>query len=199
MSFLRYIHRAYSAVGLWLGRMKDPASTVQALLTIVGLLLAGWWFLQQRANSVRVKTEHFVTQRADIQDSKKLIVGVEVRISNVGSVPVGSGDGSFAEVYSINPPIQKPIAHADVDSFYMQPGESEQAWFRLLEIPDSIKTIKVVSSMRLASGYRWEWRSISDLNAIAPAVDVNRQALDGAKGRAQSAGSKKPAEPVGKP
>ena len=128
--------------------LKEKLDIIQAMLTIVAILAAGWWFVKQGFAKPEVRLEHRVTQRRSVDDKGVWLIGIEVRVTNVGKVPVDLKDGTLI-VSQVNPVRQQGTEELDRESLdkklYLDPGEADQATFQTLLLPDNYKTILVQS------------------------------------------------------
>ena len=128
--------------------LKEILDIIRAVLTIAAILAAGWWFVKQGFAKPEIKLEHTVTQRRSADDKGAWLIGIEVRVTNVGKVPVDLKDGMLI-VSQVNPVRQAGTEELDRESLdkklYLDPGEADQATFETLLLPDGYKTILVQS------------------------------------------------------
>jgi len=99
----------------WHARVKPFAEISQSVLTIAGILAAGIWFLLQQQCGPKIKIEHKVSHRESAADPSQYLVGVDVFLSNIGSVAVTLTCGHL-KVLNVNP------GNADGDPEYLWGG-----------------------------------------------------------------------------
>jgi len=146
-----------------LDRIKPWLDATQTVLTIVGIFAAAIWFFQQRSEKPMVKVEHLCSQRALDGVSGTALVAVEVRVTNVGKVrvPLDAGD---VEITQINPQPGADLLEAKLKTLDLEPGEVDQAYFRVYRIPYAVKTIQVHTLLEVPDSGRIWWKPWTWLN-----------------------------------
>jgi hypothetical protein len=146
---------------------------VQGLATIVAILAGGYWFFLQRSISPQVKIEQTVTHRPVQGEPGYMLMTVDVRATNVGKVKVDLQPGEF-ELRQVNPTLSgddnKPLVAFVLKSMTLEPGESDQALFKTIEVPVEIKTVQVHSDYAVPNETKKFWNLLS-------AVDVSENSV----------------------
>jgi hypothetical protein len=121
--------------------VKDFMSSLQSFATVVALIAGGWWFFEQRQDAARLKVEHTITGHQDTSPDF-VLVGVEIKASNTGNthvrVPVGTI--RLIDIVSQSVDILKEDGMQAVE---LEPGESDQIYFKTFHIPKSTGTIRI--------------------------------------------------------
>jgi hypothetical protein len=131
--------------------------------TILAILAGGYWFLQQRLNKPNIKLEQTVTQRPVANDPKSILITLDVSATNIGKVEVKL-EPSKAEIRELNPPGEDISMSVDLKPMRLEPGESDQAVFKTLIVPSTVRTIQVHSQYAVphTKNY-WSLLSAKDL------------------------------------
>jgi hypothetical protein len=158
--------------------VKLYVEVVQGLATIVALLAGGYWFFLQRSTSPEVKIEQTVTHRPVQNEPGFTLITVDVRATNVGKVKVDLQPGEF-ELRQVNPTLpaaskngesNKPLLAFVLKPMTLEPGESDQALFKTIEVPVEIKTVQVHSDYAVPHETKKFWNLLS-------AVDVGENSV----------------------
>lgn len=153
--------------------VKLCVDVVQGLATIVAILAGGYWFFLQRSINPQIKIEQTVTHRPVQGDPGFMLMTVDVRATNVGKVKVDLQPGEF-ELRQVNPTLSgdttKPLVALVLKPMTLEPGESDQALFKTIEVPVEIKTVQVHSDYAVPHETKKFWNLLS-------AVDVSENSV----------------------
>lgn len=139
-------------------RVKAWIDAIQGITTIAALVLAGWWFLEQRSADKNIKLDQTVSWEQAVGEDHTLLVTIEVRATNIGKVRVPLAPG-LLEVLQVNPRTAAPVFlyKTDLDPMTLEPGENAQARFHVLAVYDSVKAIQVHSCYQVPGS---AWKSV---------------------------------------
>jgi hypothetical protein len=155
--------REISAPRTRLDTFKKWIEIIQAALTILAFFAAFWWFYKQESTSPQVKLEQTVTQRPLDGSSNTILITIDVHATNVGKVKVELTDGQM-DLLQINP-TPSSIGQARLVSFpfkrlTLEPGESDQALFKAINVYNSIKTVQVHSIYKVPKSSEVGWNPL---------------------------------------
>jgi hypothetical protein len=113
--------------------VKSRLEAARAILTILGILLGGWWFLMQDFAKPQVTVDHYVTQRPVAGLPGDYLVVIEVRATNTGKRSIFLKDGKI-DILQVNvlhpkPPLPLKSDRNKLSDLFLNPGESDQAYF----------------------------------------------------------------------
>jgi len=160
-------------------RLKDIADICQSLVTVVGILAAGIWFLLQQQCGPKVKIEHRISHRQSAAEASKNLVGIDVFVSNVGNVGVTLECGHL-RVLNVNPgPANgdpeyiwpSDVVHPKsscLETTYIEPNGSDQAAHEEILVDRGVKTIRVRSFFKnptAKTNTGWELITLYDLDS----------------------------------
>ncbi len=151
-------------------RVKLWIECIQGVVTILALLAGGVWFLLQRANKPQVKLDQTVTQRPVAGQPEMTLITLDVRATNVGKIKVDLEPGTV-ELMELNPeqdvpqnvPQSVPKIAFPLQRMTLEPGESDQAIFQTVNLPNSIHTIQVHSEYAVP-GTKKYWNLLSSVD-----------------------------------
>ena len=66
--------------------IKDTFILLQSIITIIALILAGYWFLKQEQSKFRADISHATTHYYNYEDYNIMFLDVEIK--NIGNVPI---------------------------------------------------------------------------------------------------------------
>lgn len=149
---------------------KDWVDVAQAVFTIGAILAAGIWFYEQHSSTPRIKLDQSITQRTLAGTPGFYLIAVDVRATNIGRVRVHLSKGMMG-LTQINPvPGEALLPDTPLKDLVLDPGEGDQALFKTFIVPDSIRTIEVVSRYGVPDekNYFWQLESAADLGSSEP-------------------------------
>ncbi|WP_158943149.1 hypothetical protein [Granulicella sp. S190] len=159
-----------------LATLKLWIEIVQGVATILAIAAGAYWFLLQRSIKPQIKLEQTVTHRLVEGDPGLTLVTVDVRATNIGKVKVELEPGRM-ELRQINPKaeaastptsasvVPEPLIKLELKAMTLEPGESDQALFRAVQVVSEIKTIQVFSvyPVSRAGNKYWNLLSVADI------------------------------------
>jgi len=132
------------------------------VVTILALVAGGVWFLLQRSNKPQVKLDQTVTQRPVAGNPEMTLITLDVRATNVGKIKVDLEPGTV-ELMQLNPEQDVPKVAFPLQRMTLEPGESDQAIFQTVNLPNSIHTIQVHSEYAVP-GTKKYWNLLSSVD-----------------------------------
>ena len=149
-------------------RVKPWVETIQGLFTILALLGGAYWFLAQESTKPQIKLDQTVTQRPLVGDETQTLITLDVRATNIGKVKVELSPGTL-ELLQINPEQDVPKLTFSLQAMTLEPGESDQAIFQTVNIPNTVRTLQVHSEYQVP-GARNYWNLLSAVDIGAKPV-----------------------------
>ena len=149
--------------------VKDWASSVQSILTILAILLGGAWFLYQESLKPELKLEQTVTKRKLQGASGIWLVSVDVTATNTGRIREKLQGGTL-DIIQLNPlPGRAIFPPMQLTDLQLDPGESDQALFATYQISDYAETIEIQSHYPVPT--------VSSIDSFLPKswIDKNQQ------------------------
>ena len=157
---------------------KDFLSAVQSLATVIALIAAGWWFHAQRQTAPKVKIEQLLSQRGDARDPTMTLVGIEIRVTNIGNVALHLRGGKLG-VDDVNPglerkengpPEAREVYAADIHEIDLEPGEFDQPYFTRFSVSKAIRTLQISTAYPVPGepGEFWSYRALFDIGNESP-------------------------------
>ena len=178
---------------LSLSTVKDIATIVQSIFTVVAVITAGvwtyWLFVRKRQKYPSAKIEHQISHR--LIANGKVLLSVNVLVSNLGNVLLSlkegkirvnqmlppqdelldiltSSEGTRVTNWHLLSPLVNPIGYKGHE---IEPGESQQFLFHYV-IDANIQTILVYTYFRniekLRRNIGWALTTIYDLCSTPP-------------------------------
>lgn len=151
-------------------KFKVWIDTLQGIATILAILAGGYWFFLQESLKPQVKLDQTVTQRSLAGESDQTYITVDVRTTNIGKVKVDLKPGEL-DLREVNPTPQGSgsLGSYPLKALILEPGESDQAIFQALIVPNSVKTIQVHSDYAVPGKTKeyWNLLSVVDLGTVA--------------------------------
>lgn len=152
-----------------LDHVKTAAELVQALFTIGAFIAAAWWFHAQNFTKQEIRIDQHVSQRPFQGTPDIALLVVDIRVTNVGKVPVNL-DRGVLRVSSLNPEPSVSLKPINLYDMTLEPGESDYALFQTIKVPTSVKTLELHASYPVPNGsLSWNSYNVSDINAATPA------------------------------
>jgi hypothetical protein len=148
--------------------LKEWVEIVQSLFTIGALIAAGFWFVAQQSLKPEVKIDQTITQRPLAGRPGYWLVAIDVRVTNVGKIQI-SLTGGLMELTQINPVPGETLLSGKLKDVTLDPGQSDQAIFKTVIVPDYIHTIELDSNYGL-----WTLMTSADIGDGKPDKTIAR-------------------------
>lgn len=143
---------------------KEWTDLIQNVLATLAIIAGAWWFFQQGLSKPRVNLEQTVTCRPLADSPDTWLVGVDIKVSNIGSVAVHLKEGELI-IGQMNPLPGHDLQRTSLKELWLEPGESDQAAFLTVSVPNKVKTVFVESKYSVPGKSQfWSLRSATDLN-----------------------------------
>jgi hypothetical protein len=166
---------AIKAAWGFLASAKDQFASLQSIATILALALAAWWFNQQRELESKVTVQHLLSHRPLEENPREELVGLEIRVTNTGLTSVHLNPGVLI-IGDVNPgvptaPDVAPERHIllrdKTQDVSLEPGETDQCYFRTFVVPSFVKTIQLSTELRVPKENNyWNSSTLFDLGKI---------------------------------
>lgn len=158
---------------------KDFLAALQSFVTIVAFVAAAWWFITQRQTQPKLKVEHVISQRDDVRDPTRRLIGLEIRTTNIGNTYLDLNNGTIV-VTDVNPgepnkkaadgpPDERLLFKTKPEPIGLEPGEFDQALLIRFTVPANVRTLRVTTVFPLPGGKQmWSYTSLVDIGENAP-------------------------------
>jgi len=150
-------------------RIKCWTDIAQNIVTVAAILAGGIWFLLQRSNAPQLRLDQTVSQRLLSGSTDTWLIAVDVRATNVGKVRISLA-GGVMQLRQINPIPGGIIKEEKLQDLVLEPGETDQAWFRTYQVPNTIKTLQVRSDYAVPGSQRLHWNLLSAVDIGSPST-----------------------------
>jgi hypothetical protein len=146
-------------------RFKTWVETIQGIATIIAIVAGGYWFFLQRSDKPEVKLDQVITQRGLEGESDQILITLDVRATNTGKTRVDLSDGEL-DLTQLNPTPGVSLHSYPLKVMTLEPGESDQALFRAVILPNAIRTIQLHTFYRVPgqTNEYWNLLSVADID-----------------------------------
>ncbi len=139
--------------------LKDLIAVVQSIATVFALVAALYWFWLQRESEPRIRVDQTLTQHPNPADERSIFLEVDVTVTNIGKV-VATPVCATVEVKELSPS-NAELKFEKMQEFRLEPGETDQTYFRVLPLSRSPRLIAAATHIVLKGDESWDWRTRS--------------------------------------
>jgi hypothetical protein len=148
-------------------RIKPWLDALQGIMVMAGIIAGGVWFYLQESTKPLIKMDQTVSQRPLSGDSSRILLILDVHVTNQGKMKVNLPVGHL-DLTQINPPKGGNLLAQDLQKLTLEPGQSAQALFVSYVIDPSIKTLQIHTSYPMPGGtYYWNLLNAVDIGPEA--------------------------------